>query len=87
MAEYARIAIGKLQAAMDFVRDYFSLERAEFVRRYFAGRKDVLEMATTEAAHRKILTELANPEQQAIVAARAKATTWCWPARARARRG
>ena len=69
MAEYARIAIGKLQAAMDFVRDYFSLERAEFVRRYFAGRKDVLEMATTEAAHRKILTELANPEQQAIVAA------------------
>ena len=61
MAEYARIAIGKLQAAMDFVRDYFSLERAEFVRRYFAGRKDVLEMATTEAAHRKILTELRQP--------------------------
>ena len=26
-------------------------------------------MATTEAAHRRILTELANPEQQAIVAA------------------
>jgi ATP-dependent DNA helicase RecQ len=38
-------------------------------RRYFAGRKDVLEMATTEAAHRRILTDLQNPEQQAIVAA------------------
>ena len=69
MAEYARLAIGKLQAAMAFVLDYFSLDRGEFVRRYFAGRKDVLEMATTEAAHRRILTDLGNPEQQAIVAA------------------
>ena len=31
--------------------------------------QDVLEMATTEAAHRRILTALANPEQHAIVAA------------------
>ena len=69
MAEYAKLAIGKVQAAMAFIVDYFSLDRADFVRRYFAGRKDVLEMATTEAAHRRILTALANPEQQAIVAA------------------
>lgn len=69
MAEYAKLAISKVQAAMAFIVDYFSLDRAEFVRSYFAGRKDVLEMATTEAAHRRILTELANPEQQAIVAA------------------
>ncbi|MCK0510027.1 UvrD-helicase domain-containing protein [Aromatoleum buckelii] len=69
MAEYAKLAVRKIQAAMAFIVDYFSLDRAEFVRRYFAGRKDVLEMATTEAAHRRILTDLANPEQQAIVAA------------------
>jgi ATP-dependent DNA helicase RecQ len=69
MAEYAKLGVRKVQAAMAFIVDYFSLDRAEFVRRYFAGRKDVLEMATTEAAHRRILTELANPEQQAIVAA------------------
>lgn len=69
MAEYARLAIGKIQAAMDFILDYFRLERNEFVRRYFAGRKDVLELATTETAHRRILTDLANPDQQAIVAA------------------
>jgi ATP-dependent DNA helicase RecQ len=69
IAEYAKLALRKLQAAMAFILDYFSLDRAEFVRRYFAGRKDVLEMATTEAAHRRILTDLANPEQQAIVAA------------------
>lgn len=69
MAEYARLALGKIQAAMSFIVDYFSQDRDEFIKKYFAGRKDVLEMATTEAAHRRILTELQNPEQQAIVAA------------------
>jgi ATP-dependent DNA helicase RecQ len=69
MAEYARLALGKIQAAMSFIVDYFSQDRDDFIRRYFAGRKDVLEMATTEAAHRRILTNLQNPEQQAIVAA------------------
>ena len=69
MAEYARLAVRKVQAAMGFVIDYFSLERAEFVRRYFAGRKEILEIATTEAAHRSILGSLENPDQQAIVAA------------------
>lgn len=69
MAEYARLALRKIQAAMTFIVDYFSQDRDDFVRRYFAGRKDVLEMATTEAAHRRILTDLQNPEQQAIVAA------------------
>lgn len=69
IAEYARLALGKIQAAMSFILDYFSLDREAFVRRYFAGRKEVLEMATTEVAHRRILTDLHNPEQQAIVAA------------------
>lgn len=69
MAEYARLALRKIQAAMSFIVDYFSQDRDDFVKRYFAGRKDVLEMATTEAAHRRILTDLQNPEQQAIVAA------------------
>lgn len=69
MAEYARLALAKMQAAMGLVVDYFRLERAAFVKRYFAGREDVLAMATTEVAHRRILTDLANPDQQAIVAA------------------
>jgi len=69
MAEYARLALDKIQAAMGFIVDYFGMDRDEFVRRYFAGRQDILEMATTEAAHRRILTDLQNPEQQAIVAA------------------
>ncbi len=69
MAEYARLALDKIQAATRFIVDYFGMERDEFVRCYFAGRQDILEMATTEAAHRRILTDLQNPEQQAIVAA------------------
>lgn len=69
MAEYAKLALRKIQAAMSFIVDYFSLERGEFVRRHFAGRKEILDIATTEAAHRRILTSLANPDQQAIVAA------------------
>ncbi len=69
MAEYAKLALEKIQAAMSFIVDYFGMERGEFVRRYFAGREDILEMATSEAAHRRILTDLKNPEQQAIVAA------------------
>jgi ATP-dependent DNA helicase RecQ len=69
MAEYARLALGKIQAAMAFIVDYFGMDRDEFVRRYFAGRQDILEIATTEAAHRRILIDLQNPEQQAIVAA------------------
>mgnify|MGYP001240518187 CR=1 FL=1 len=69
MAEYAKLALHKVQEAMRFILDYFSLGWPEFVRRWFAGRKDVLELATTETAHRRILTELRNPAQQAIVAA------------------
>ncbi|MBM3351308.1 MAG: RecQ family ATP-dependent DNA helicase [Betaproteobacteria bacterium] len=68
MAEYARLALGKVRAAMEFIEDYFKMDRGKFVQRYFAGRKEVLEMATTEASHRRILTNLQNPEQQAIVA-------------------
>ncbi len=69
VAEYAKLALGKLQEAKRFIDEYFSLNWQEFVRRWFAGRKDVLELATTEAAHRRILTDLRNPAQQAIVAA------------------
>lgn len=68
MAEYARLALSKVKAAMEFIEDYFKMDREKFIQRYFAGRKEILEMATTEASHRRILTDLKNPEQQSIVA-------------------
>jgi ATP-dependent DNA helicase RecQ len=70
MAEYARLALDKIHAAMGFIVDYFGMDRDEFVHRYFAGRQEILEIATTEAAHRRIFIDLKNPEQQAIVAAK-----------------
>lgn len=69
MAEYARLAIDKTRQALRLIEDYFSLAPQAFADRYFAGRKDLLERATTEASHRRILLDLRNPEQQAIVAA------------------
>ncbi len=69
MAEYARLALEKAQAAMAFIVDYFAMERSSFISSYFFGRQTILDMATTEASHRRILTSLQNPEQQAIVAA------------------
>ncbi len=69
MGEYARLGIAKIQSAMQFIADYFRLERGEFIRRHFAGRQEILEIATSGAAHRRILVELRNPAQQAIVAA------------------
>ncbi|MBK5914249.1 RecQ family ATP-dependent DNA helicase [Rhodocyclus purpureus] len=69
MAEYARLALEKVQAALGFVGDYFSLPRDEFIARHFAGRKEVLELATSDSAYRRILTDLKHPAQQEIVAA------------------
>ena len=88
MAEYAKLAIDKVQAAMAFIVDYFQPNRADFVLRYFAGRKDVLDMATTEAAHPQ---DPHRPGQPRPAGHRGRpgegATAWCWPAPVRARRG
>lgn len=69
MAEYAQLALQKMTEAIALVRDYFSSTKRMFIERYFAGRKDILDMATSEASLRQILTDLANPAQQAIVGA------------------
>ena len=70
MGEYARLALQKMQSALCLVEDYFKLNAAEFARRYFAGeRKDLLALATSEESHRRILLDLKNPAQEAIVAA------------------
>jgi ATP-dependent DNA helicase RecQ len=67
IAEYARLAIRKIQAAMTLVADYFRLSHKTFIQGYFSGHEDVLKMATTEEACRRILIDLKNPEQQGIV--------------------
>lgn len=67
--EYARLGLEKIRQALELVVAYFSLDRDSFVRRYFAGRKEVVERATSQASWHRIVDNLANPVQVAVVAA------------------
>jgi ATP-dependent DNA helicase RecQ len=66
--EYAKLGLKKLADALNFVIAYFSLSKLEFIRRYFAGRKDMLERATTEESYQRIVESLRQPLQQRLVA-------------------
>lgn len=69
MNEYARLGLEKIKQALELIVAYFSLDRDSFVRRYFAGRKEVVERATSQASYHRIVDNLANPVQVAVVAA------------------
>lgn len=69
MNEYARLGLEKIRQALELVVAYFSLDRTSFIQRYFAGRKEVVERATTQASYHRIVDNLANPVQIAVVAA------------------
>ena len=69
MAEYARLGAAKLEHALRLVTAYFSMEKSTFVREYFAGRRELLERATTQESYQRIVEALYNPVQASIVAA------------------
>ena len=71
MNEYARLGLEKIQQAINLVSAYFTLDRASFVQRYFSGRKEVIDRATSQASYHLIVDNLANPVQISIVAAQA----------------
>jgi ATP-dependent DNA helicase RecQ len=66
--EYAKQGLEKISHALGFVVAYFSLDKAEFVKRYFADRKEILERATSQQSFQRIVTDLQNPRQAALVA-------------------
>ena len=61
--EYANLAMEKIARALGLVLDYFSLPRDRFVEKYFGGREDILERATSAEAYRQIVESLNNPIQ------------------------
>jgi len=67
--EYAKYGLEKISHALAFVLAYFSLDKSEFVKRYFADRQDILERATSRQSFQRIVGDLHNPEQIALVAA------------------
>lgn len=69
VGEYARKALEALGTHLHFTAEYFRMVGEEFVRRYFAGRKKELRLATGIESYKKIYESLANPLQQAVVAA------------------
>jgi len=70
MNEYARLGIEKVRQALALVLGYFTMDHKNFIRRFFPGRENVLEMATSEASCKRIVESLKNPVQEAIVAGR-----------------
>lgn len=69
MNEFARLGVEKIKQALGLVTAYFAMDKRDFVQRSFAGRKEVLERATSQDSYRRIVDNLENPVQMAIVAA------------------
>lgn len=67
MHEYARLGGQKMSAALALVAAYFSWPRKRFVKEYFRGRTELLELATTADSYRRIVDALQHPVQQALV--------------------
>jgi ATP-dependent DNA helicase RecQ len=65
--EYARLGAEDPERAHAFVAAYFDLPRRQFVREYFRGRAEMLQLATTDESYRRIVDELQHPVQEALV--------------------
>jgi ATP-dependent DNA helicase RecQ len=65
--EYARLGLEKLPDAMAFIAAYFRWPKSEFIKRYFASRRELLELATTGESLHRIVDDLKHPLQQSLV--------------------
>ena len=71
--EYAQLSRESMKVAKALVADYFKLDNVSFNRRYFRGRREFLDLATSQQSFARIVESLGNPHQQAIVQAPASA--------------
>ncbi len=70
--EYARKGLERIGQALALVMAYFSGSKSDFVKRYFSDRAEILERATCGESFRRIVDDLGNPRQTAVVAAPAE---------------
>jgi ATP-dependent DNA helicase RecQ len=68
MGEYARMGVERLGAHLRLISAYFEMGKAAFAARFLRETPEVYERATGLDSFRKIVDELRNPVQQAIVA-------------------
>lgn len=66
MREYAEIALKEMADALCLVMHYFTQTKDQFLKRYFAGKEDILQLATSEGSWKSI-TDGLNSTQKAIV--------------------
>lgn len=66
MREYAEIALREMADALRLVMHYFTRSKDDFLRQYFAGKEEILQLATSEGSWKAIIDAL-NPTQKAIV--------------------
>ena len=67
MAEYVSRGLKRMADALRLAMDYFSADRAEFMRRWLPDREDEVALQTTPASWQAIVESLNNAVQQKIV--------------------
>ena len=70
MNRYAALGLGKIQEALALVTAYFTMDKTGFVKRFFPGEQKMLERATSAESYQKIVDQLNNGVQVAVVSAR-----------------
>lgn len=69
IGEYASKGIHEIGTHLHFIKEYFRMSGDRFIKKFFAGNKAQLKIATGIESYKKIYEELGNPRQQAIVGA------------------
>lgn len=70
MKEFAERGSKAVSEALALATDYFSMEEKKFLDRWMPGREQEVRIQTTPESRRRIVEDLCNPEQEAIVADR-----------------
>ena len=66
MREYAEVALKEMADALRLVMHYFTQTKDDFLRQYFSGKEEILQLSTSECSWRAIIDTL-NPTQKGIV--------------------
>ena len=68
VAEYAKLGMADIRLALRLAMDYFELDNKAFVATWFKGKERTLRRETLPDHYDEIVTRLANPAQERIVA-------------------
>lgn len=73
MNRYADLGLGDIRKATELVLAYFTMAKTLFVKRFFPGEQEMLERATGAESFQRIVEQLNNSIQIAVVSARPRA--------------